>query len=69
MALGENRARHGSENFCNRCRRVRRFVEVDHAIPRRVAPELIFEPSNLQVLCRACHRIKTREDRRTWPRR
>lgn len=69
MALGANLARHGSANFCARCRRVRRVVEVDHIIPRRVAPELTFSYRNLQVLCRACHRIKTQEDRRKWPRR
>jgi 5-methylcytosine-specific restriction endonuclease McrA len=68
IALGQNLARHGHENFCVRCGKVRRFVEVDHIIPRRIAPELVFEPSNLQVLCRRHHREKTREDRALWGR-
>ena len=67
LVLCENRARYGSESFCARCRRVRRFVKVVPVIPRRVAPELVAEPTNYQVLCRDCHRLKTREDRATWP--
>ena len=66
MALGANRARHGHENFCARCRRVRAEVEVDHVVPRRVAPSQTLNPANLQVLCVECHRAKTAEDRRRW---
>lgn len=50
-------------------------MEVDHVQPLRDAPELAFDLSNLQVLCRACHAAKTRIEsghapaspgRRTW---
>ena len=37
--------------------------EVDHIIPLRLAPELVFEPSNLQRLCVPCHKAKTKSDR------
>ena len=35
-------------------------IEVDHIRPVRDAPELAFELSNLQCLCRQCHSRKTR---------
>jgi 5-methylcytosine-specific restriction endonuclease McrA len=34
-------------------------LEVDHIRPVREAPELSFELSNLQTLCRFCHSRKT----------
>jgi len=37
-------------------------VEVDHIQPVRNAPELAFDLSNLQCLCRRCHSRKTRVD-------
>ncbi|MEM8574196.1 MAG: HNH endonuclease [Pseudomonadota bacterium] len=37
-------------------------LEVDHIKPVRTHPELGFELSNLQTLCRSCHTRKTRED-------
>lgn len=43
---------------CEKCGRVGR-LEVDHVRPRRVAPELAWERSNLQALCRPCHFAKT----------
>jgi len=50
-------------------------LEVDHIKAVRSAPELAFEPSNLQALCPSCHTKKTRiecghkplpDDRRDW---
>jgi 5-methylcytosine-specific restriction endonuclease McrA len=35
---------------------------VDHIQPVRNAPELAFDLSNLQCLCRRCHSRKTRVD-------
>ncbi|MFN3955104.1 MAG: HNH endonuclease [Pararhodobacter sp.] len=35
-------------------------LEVDHIKPVRDAPELSFEPGNLQTLCPSCHTRKTR---------
>ena len=37
-------------------------TEVDHIIPRAVAPELRYDTSNLQALCKGCHSRKTRQD-------
>jgi 5-methylcytosine-specific restriction protein A len=36
--------------------------EVDHIEPLVDHPELAFERSNLQMLCRTCHGIKTRNE-------
>ena len=33
---------------------------VDHIIPVRERPDLLFNPSNFQALCKVCHREKTR---------
>lgn len=35
---------------------------VDHIIPLHVRPDLQYEESNLQPLCRACHAVKTHRD-------
>jgi 5-methylcytosine-specific restriction endonuclease McrA len=35
-------------------------LEVDHIKPVRAAPELAFELSNLQTLCKPCHSAKTK---------
>lgn len=29
--------------------------EVHHMVPRKVAPERLYDPTNLQTLCKACH--------------
>lgn len=34
----------------------------DHIIPVHVRPDLMYQWSNLQSLCRACHTVKTNED-------
>jgi 5-methylcytosine-specific restriction endonuclease McrA len=39
---------------------------VDHIKPRSLYPELALEPSNLQVLCRACNRGKSNWDQTDW---
>lgn len=44
---------------CVKCG-ARRDLEVDHVKPVRDAPELSFDPSNLQTLCPSCHSRKTR---------
>lgn len=50
-------------------------LEVDHIQPVRLAPQLAYDPANLQALCPACHTRKTRiecghppprEDRQQW---
>lgn len=46
--------------WCARCGAL--ATEVDHVVPRRAGgPD---HPSNLQALCRRCHRRKTIEDQR-----
>lgn len=37
-------------------------LTVDHIIPAEGNELLFFEPSNLQVLCNDCHRIKTAQE-------
>ena len=37
--------------------------DVDHIVALRRAPELAFEPSNLQHLCAPCHKAKTKSER------
>jgi 5-methylcytosine-specific restriction endonuclease McrA len=39
-----------------------RHMHVDHIIPRAEAPELMFEPLNVRVLCPSCHSSKTAQD-------
>jgi 5-methylcytosine-specific restriction endonuclease McrA len=49
--------------FCIRCGAPAR--EVDHIIPRAVAPERRLDPTNLASMCRSCHSgAKQREERR-----
>lgn len=55
--------------LCESCLAVGKFVatflEVDHVIPIAVRPDLRLAPSNLQTLCRRCHKRKTDHDART----
>ncbi len=44
---------------CERLGRMEFATEVDHIIPEREAPELAFDVSNLQGLCKSCHSRKT----------
>jgi 5-methylcytosine-specific restriction enzyme A len=41
-------------------------ADVDHIVPLRAGGARLDE-SNLQPLCRACHRLKTQEDAGRWP--
>lgn len=34
----------------------------DHIVPRERAPQLAYDPANLQTLCRSCHSMKTRRE-------
>jgi 5-methylcytosine-specific restriction endonuclease McrA len=49
--------------WCRRCGA--KATEVDHIVPRRLAPERRLDPTNLQSICRTCHSgAKQREERR-----
>jgi len=50
------------EPICRRCQH-EFTADIDHVIPLRVRPDLRLVRSNLQGLCRACHRVKTEEDK------
>lgn len=54
--------------YCVRCGAPAR--EVDHIVPRSVAPERRLDPTNLQSLCKSHHSgAKQREERRTYQRK
>lgn len=56
------------DNTCQRCGlREPEIMEVDHIIPKRIAPELMYNPDNLITLCPNCHRRKTLEDHKKYP--
>lgn len=42
------------------------IIQVDHIRPRRHYPELALDPTNLQVLCRACNLGKGAADTTDW---
>lgn len=46
---------------CARCS-TEKELQIDHILPKSKRPDLIFEPSNLQVLCRSCNFRKRREE-------
>lgn len=46
---------------CVKCGR-RGRLECDHILPRRTHPKLVFDPSNVQTLCRPCHFDKSRRE-------
>ena len=51
----------GANILCVRCKLLNRDVaatEVDHILPLRTHPNLAFETSNLQAMCKSCHAIK-----------
>lgn len=50
-----------SHPFCAMCGASGR-LEVHHIRPVRTSPELMLEPSNLMVLCHACHCAVTRRE-------
>ena len=41
-------------------------LDLDHVLCRRLRPDLICEPSNFQILCWVCHKLKTRIEKRRW---
>lgn len=50
------------DNFqCVKCS-ARGFLEVDHIKRVKDAPDLAFELSNLQTLCKPCHSKKTQQE-------
>ena len=53
------RARHLAHfplcEFCRRLGRVEPATVVDHVIPHRGDVVLLFDPANLQSLCKTCH--------------
>lgn len=55
------------EPFCRMCRKVGRTKEaehIDHIIPLKRRPDLMFDEDNLQPLCEDCHRDKTGTENR-----
>lgn len=60
------RAAHLKRNpYCVRCGDW--ATDVDHIVPRRIAPERRLDPSNLQSLCKRHHSgAKQREERRLY---
>ena len=50
---------------CESCKRMGKLVmadHVDHILPIGIAPDRRLDSSNLQSLCRACHRGKTHKE-------
>lgn len=47
--------------ICQRCKRECLYVEVDHIKKRSTNPELKYEVSNLQILCKPCHHKETQK--------
>lgn len=45
---------------CSRDGRVQTGNQIDHILPAEEYPELFWELSNLETLCRRCHTAKTR---------
>jgi 5-methylcytosine-specific restriction enzyme A len=51
---------------CARQGRIRPMRDVDHIVPfTSLADPRRLDPANLQSLCAACHREKTRDDKRS----
>lgn len=51
----------GKKNFegyyiCEKCGRWVENIEVDHIIKRSIAPDKVFDETNLRLLCNSCHR-------------
>ena len=40
------------------------YLEADHIRPIAIYPELIFDVNNGQPLCKSCHKVKTKNDRK-----
>ena len=44
--------------ICSLCGKWVENIEVDHIIKRSIAPDRVFDETNLQLLCNICHRTK-----------
>lgn len=56
------------DSTCQKCGlRDELIMDIDHVIPRRVAPELKYNSKNLITICPNCHRRKTLEDHKKYP--
>lgn len=44
--------------ICNGCSKWTSTPEVDHIRKRSLAPDRVFDETNLQILCSDCHREK-----------
>ena len=51
----KGKANHAGYYTCNACGQPTLYPEVDHIIKRSVAPHLIFDEANLQILDHDCH--------------
>ncbi len=63
VATAATEARLRRHPLCVRCKAQGRFTAatvVDHIIPHRGDPHLMWDESNWQALCKSCH------DRKTW---
>lgn len=49
---------------CQECYNDRSYLEADHIKPFATYPELRLEVSNGRTLCRLCHKVRTRQQRR-----
>ncbi len=56
--LADHKSDEGEWWTCNICGCTTMAPEVDHIIKRSVAPHLVLEPANLQILCHTCHQVK-----------
>lgn len=59
-------------NVCMLCGASPKFgaiIHVDHVKPRSIYPELAFDISNLQILCKDCNEGKSNTDQTNWKRR
>ena len=61
--LTEQIKKHGKLT-CNHCKKEFRWeqVEVDHIKCKALYPELMWDETNFQILCKLCHRLKTNKD-------
>jgi 5-methylcytosine-specific restriction protein A len=52
--------------ICHREGRVTMATEVDHVVPAKGDPELFWDESNWQSLCKTCHSTKTAIEDGRW---
>lgn len=52
-------------SLCRECLKLGKIVpreQIDHIIPRKERPDLAYDESNCQPLCKSCHRAKTNRE-------